>query len=95
MRREILFNILARLIDRYVPFTYTETMLRNAPRKRLRRRFVRIQGWWNTVVNNYSDERFKYALRMSRNTFNYPALIQAVFHVGERFWARENWRPKN
>ena len=24
-----------------------------------------------------------------------PALIQAVFHVGDRFWARENWRPKN
>ena len=24
-----------------------------------------------------------------------PALIQAVFHVGDRFWARENRRPKN
>ena len=24
-----------------------------------------------------------------------PALLQAVFHVGERFWARENRRPNN
>ena len=23
------------------------------------------------IVNNYSDERFKYTLRMNRNTFNY------------------------
>ena len=23
------------------------------------------------------------------------ALIQVVFHVGDRFWARENRRPKN
>ena len=23
------------------------------------------------------------------------ALIQAVFHVGDQFWARENWCPKN
>ena len=25
----------------------------------------------------------------------YPALTQAAFHVGDRFWARENWRLKN
>ena len=25
----------------------------------------------------------------------YPALIQAVFHVGDRFWTRQNQRPKN
>ena len=30
-RRKILFNILARLNDQYVAFTYTETMSRNAP----------------------------------------------------------------
>ena len=23
---------------------------------------------------------------------NFPTLIQAVFHVGDRFWARENLR---
>ena len=46
-------------------------MLRNAPRRRSCRSFVRNQGWWDTVVNNYSDERFKYTFRMSRNTFNY------------------------
>ena len=54
-RRNVLFNILARLIDQYIVFTYTETMLRNAPRKRSCRRFVRNQGWWDKVVNNYSD----------------------------------------
>ena len=59
------------MIDQYVAFTYTETMLRNAPRRRSCRSFVRNQGWWDTVVNNYSDERFKYTFRMSRNTFNY------------------------
>ena len=61
-RRKILFNILARLIDQYVVFTYTET---NAPRKRSCRCFVRNQEWWDTLVNNYSDERFKYTFRMS------------------------------
>ena len=40
-RRKILINILARLIDQYVAFTYTETMLRNTPRNRSCRRFVR------------------------------------------------------
>ena len=55
-RRKILFNILARLIDQYVAFTYTEAMLRNVPRKRSCRRFVRNQGWWDTVVNDYSGE---------------------------------------
>ena len=28
------------------------------------------------------------------NTSTYPALIQAVFHVGDPSWARENRRPK-
>ena len=27
--------------------------------------------------------------------YDNPALIQAVFHVGDRFWARQNRRPKN
>ena len=40
-RRKILFNILARPIDQYVAFTYKETMLRNALRKRSCRRFLR------------------------------------------------------
>ena len=30
-RRKILFNILARLIDQYVVFTYKETVLRKIP----------------------------------------------------------------
>ena len=30
-RKSALFNILARLIDQYAVFTYTETMLRNNP----------------------------------------------------------------
>ena len=67
-KRKILFNILVGLIDQYVIFTYTETMLKNDPRKRSCRRFVRNQGWWYTVVNDYSDERLKYTFRMSRNT---------------------------
>ena len=70
-RREILFKILGRLIDQYVVFIYTETILRNAIRKTSRRRFVRNQGWCDTVVNNYSDKRFKYTFRLSRNTFTY------------------------
>ena len=24
-----------------------------------------------------------------------PAVIQAVFHVSEHFWVRENWQPKH
>ena len=51
-------NILARLIDQYIFFTYTETILRNAPRKRSCRYFVGNQGWWDIVVNNYSDKQF-------------------------------------
>ena len=70
-RREILFKILGRLIDQYVVFIYTETILRNAIRKTSCRRFVRNQGWCDTVVNNYSDKRFKYTFRLSRNTFTY------------------------
>ena len=27
--------------------------------------------------------------------YNLALIIQAVFHVGDRFWARENRRPKN
>ena len=37
--------------------------------KRSCRGIVRSQGWWDAVVNNYSDERFKYTFR--RNTINY------------------------
>ena len=37
--------------------------------KRSCRGLVRSQGWWHAVVNNYSDERFKYTFR--RNTINY------------------------
>ena len=51
-RKKILFKMLSTLIDQYVVFTYTETMLRNALRKRSCRRFVRNQEWWDTVVNN-------------------------------------------
>ena len=40
-RRKILLNILARLIDQYVAFTYTEAMLSDAPRKRSCSCFVR------------------------------------------------------
>ena len=69
-RRKILFNILTRLIDQDVVFTYTETILRIASRKRSCRRFVRNQEWCDAVVNDYSDERFKYAFCMSRSTFN-------------------------
>ena len=29
------------------------------------------RGSWDTVVNDYSDERIKYTSRMNRNTFNY------------------------
>ena len=25
----------------------------------------------------------------------FSALIQAVFHVGDGLWERQNWRPKN
>ena len=37
--------------------------------KRSCRGLVRSQGLWDAVVNNYSDERFKYTFR--RNTINY------------------------
>ena len=30
-------------------------MSRNVPRKRSCRRFVRYKGWWDIVVNGYSD----------------------------------------
>ena len=35
------------------------------------RRFVRNGGWWETVWNQYSDERFKKTFRVSRYTFQY------------------------
>ena len=41
-RRKILLNILARLIKQYVFIDGLDG-------------FVRSQGWWDTVVNNYSD----------------------------------------
>ena len=66
-RRKILFNILAKLIDLYVVFTDTDTIFRNAYRKRSCRRFVRNQGLLDTVVNDYSEERFKY----TSGPFNY------------------------
>ena len=37
--------------------------------KRSCRGLVRSQGWLDAVVNNYSDERFKYTFH--RNTINY------------------------
>ena len=37
--------------------------------KRSCRGLVRSQGWWDAVVNNYSDGRFKDTFR--RNTINY------------------------
>ena len=37
--------------------------------KRSCRGLVRSQGWWDAVVNKYSDERFKDTFR--RNTINY------------------------
>ena len=46
-------------------------MLRDIPSKRSCKCFVKNQRWCDTVVNNYSDERFKYTFRMSRNMFNY------------------------
>ena len=30
-----------------------------------------------------------------KGMYSSPALIQAVFHVGDRFWARQNLHPKN
>ena len=55
------------MIDLYVVFTDTDTIFRNAYRKRSCRRFVRNQGLLDTVVNDYSEERFKY----TSGPFNY------------------------
>ena len=33
------------------------------------RRFLRNKGWWETVRDNYDDERFYETFRMSRTTF--------------------------
>ena len=41
--RRISFNILARMIDYYFVFTYPDIILRNTPRKRSGRHFVRNQ----------------------------------------------------
>ena len=43
------------------------------PSSRVRtcRRFLRNGGWWNTVWDTYSVERFKYTFRTSRKTFTY------------------------
>ena len=54
----------------YVVFTYIKTMLRNVPRKRSCRCFVRSKGWWDIVVNSYSDGQCKYTFCMYRNMFN-------------------------
>ena len=59
------------LTNTYVFFAYTETMLRNVPRKKSCGCFVRTQWWWDIVLNNYSDERLKSTFRTSSNTFNY------------------------
>ena len=56
------------MIDQYVAFTDN---VGKCLSKRSCRRFVKNQGWWDTVANNYSNERFKYTFRMSRKMFNY------------------------
>ena len=35
------------------------------------RRFPRNKGWWETVLTEYTDKRFKESFRVSRETFNY------------------------
>ena len=35
------------------------------------RRHERKSGWWSNLWNNYSKERFKRAMRVSRDTFLY------------------------
>ena len=37
----------------------------------------------------------KKSFYLRQKTYERPALIQAVFHIGDCFWARENRRPKN
>ena len=33
--------------------------------------FNRNGGWWNTVLHEFSDKRFKKCFRISKETFNY------------------------
>lgn len=41
------------------------------PRRRSCRRLARNTGWWENVLENYSDARFKKTFRISRTTFRY------------------------
>ena len=58
---------------------FLQTMLRNATSKMSCRRFVKNQVWWDTVVNNYSDERFKYTFRTCRNMFKYNYIRKNIW----------------
>ena len=46
------------------------TVLCSIPtRKRSCRRFIRNYGWWEIVQSTYSDDRFKQAFRVGKETF--------------------------
>ena len=52
------------------------------PRSRSCRRLPRNNGWWENVINNYSDARFKEMFRMTKGTFYY--ILSKIEHRIEK-----------
>ena len=52
------------------------------PRSRSYRRLPRNNGWWENVINNYSDARFKEMFRMTKGTFYY--ILSKIEHRIEK-----------
>ena len=82
-RRNLIAGIIQSLNNRngklqQINFTLTFclTLLENQLcRKKRNRRFRRLPRsntfWWESVWNNYSDDRFKQTFRLSRSTFTF------------------------
>ena len=64
-RRKLLIKLQQLIIKLY----YED--LNTTKRIRCCRRFPINNGWWETVLNEYTDKRFKETFRVSRRTFQY------------------------
>ena len=47
------------------------------------------------VIDGFMEKNFSPDKKVFVGRESIPALMQAVFHVSDHFWARENRRPKN
>ena len=51
-------------------------------------------GHHNNINVNYLQAMQMHFLSCQL-VLEHPALIQAAFHVGDCYWAQENWQPTN